>query len=390
MASERTPAWPTPLAAPRGKRFRAVAELLAERAVFGIALASSLAVLLIFAFVGREALPVLSGRATTARPEVIRPEEMDSVSRERLREYLGLSAAEFAAKDRSALQLLLEVKAEAAAEAGTGPDSHVNSVALPMLVKPYQWAGYDSARYVWQPGGGVPKYNIVPLLAGSLKVTLIAMLVAVPLALGAALYVSQLSGRHFALWAKPAIEMLAGVPGVVLGAFALIAFAPVFQRVTGAPFQLNAVVAGIALGIAVVPLVFSLAEDALSGVPADLTTAALALGATRWEAAWNVVFPAAAPGIGAAVLLGFGRALGETMIVLIASGNAATLGWSPLEPVRTITATIAAELGETPFGGHHYRMLFLLGTLLFVMTFAINFAARRVLSGLRRRLEGTT
>lgn len=388
MASERSSAWPAPLAPRRPGRVRAIVESLVERAIFAVALGSSVAVLLIFAFIGREALPILLGRVTTARVAVIPPSEIDTVSKERLRDYLGLTAAEFAKKDRAALQLLLEVKAEAAAEAGNGPDSDVNSAALPMLVKPHRWSGYDQPGYVWQPGGGVPKYNIVPLLVGSLKVTFIAMLVAVPLALGAALYVSQLSGRRFALWAKPAIEMLAGIPGVVLGAFALIAFAPVFQRITGTPFQLNAVVAGIALGFAVVPLVFSLAEDALSSVPADLTTAAFALGATRWEAAWNAVLPAAAPGIGAAVLLGFGRALGETMIVLIASGNAATLGWSPLDPVRTITATIAAELGETPFGGHHYRILFLLGTLLFVMTFAINFAARHVLSGLRRRLEG--
>jgi len=168
----------------------------------------------------------------------------------------------------------------------------------------------------------------------------------------------------------------------------LMAFAPVFQRLTGAPFLLNATVAGVALGFAVVPLVFSLSEDALSGVPVELTRAALALGATRWQAAWHVALPAALPGIASAVVLGFGRALGETMIVLIASGNAPILGWNPLLPVRTITATIAAELGETAFYGHHYRMLFLLGTVLFVVTFTINLAASAVFRRLRRGTEG--
>jgi phosphate transport system permease protein len=169
----------------------------------------------------------------------------------------------------------------------------------------------------------------------------------------------------------------------------MLAFAPVFQAVTGTPFMLNSLVAGVALGIAVVPLVFSLAEDAISGIPPDLGRAALALGATRWQAAWHVVLPAALPGIAAAVVLGFGRALGETMIVLIASGNAPMMGWSPLLPARTLTATIAAELGETEFGGHHFRMLFLLGTLLFVVTLSINLIASAVFRRLRRRTEGS-
>jgi len=376
-------------AVPRRGRAAQAAEWIAERLILAVAVLASTAVLLIFVFVGREALPVLLGSVTTVNSsEVIRPQDIGTVSPERLRSYLGLSPAEFRSRDREALRLLLEVRAEALAEEAVASGPAPNAAALPMLFLPYRWNGYPAPAYVWQPGLWSPKYNVVPLLLGSLKVTVIAMSVAVPLALAAALHVSQLASSRFRAWAKPAVELLSGVPGVVLGSLALMAFAPVFQRLTGAPFLLNATVAGVALGFAVVPLVFSLSEDALSGVPVELTRAALALGATRWQAAWHVALPAALPGIASAVVLGFGRALGETMIVLIASGNAPILGWNPLLPVRTITATIAAELGETAFYGHHYRMLFLLGTVLFVVTFTINLAASAVFRRLRRGTEG--
>jgi phosphate transport system permease protein len=376
-------------AVPRRGHAVQAAEWIAERLILAVAVLASTAVLLIFVFVGREALPVLLGSVTTVNSsEVIRPQDIGTVSPERLRSYLGLSPAEFRSRDLEALRLLLEVRAEAIAEEAAASGPAPNAAALPMLFLPYRWNGYPTPAYVWQPGLWSPKYNVVPLLLGSLKVTVIAMSVAVPLALAAALHVSQLASSRFRAWAKPAVELLSGVPGVVLGSLALMAFAPVFQRVSGTPFLLNATVAGVVLGVAVVPLVFSLSEDSLSGVPVELMRAALALGATRWQAAWHVALPAALPGIASAVVLGFGRALGETMIVLIASGNAPILGWNPLRPVRTITATIAAELGETAFYGHHYRMLFLLGTMLFVVTFAINLAASAVFRRLRRGTEG--
>jgi phosphate transport system permease protein len=152
--------------------------------------------------------------------------------------------------------------------------------------------------------------------------------------------------------------------------------------------RLNAIVAGLALGFAIIPVVFSIAEDALTSVPRSYTQAALALGASKWQAAWKVVLPAAIPGVFAAVVLGFGRAIGETMIVLMASGNASIMSLSLSDSVRTITATIAAELAETVFGGHHYRMLFLLGTLLFAVTFLSNLLADQVIHRLKARLEG--
>ena len=182
--------------------------------------------------------------------------------------------------------------------------------------------------------------------------------------------------------------MLAGIPSVVLGFFALIVMATFLQKVFGYQSRLNAFVAGIALGLAIVPVVFSIAEDALTSVPRSYTQAALALGASKWQAAWQVVLPAALPSVFAAMVLGFGRAIGETMIVLMASGNASIMGWDIFDSTRTITATIAAELAEAVFGGHHYRILFMLGTALFAVTFLINLVADLVIHRLKGKLEG--
>jgi phosphate transport system permease protein len=182
--------------------------------------------------------------------------------------------------------------------------------------------------------------------------------------------------------------MLSGVPSVVLGFFGLIVLASFLQGVFGYQSRLNAFVAGIALGLAVIPVVFSIAEDALTSVPRAYTQGALALGASKWQAAWQIVLPAAAPGVFAAVVLGFGRAIGETMVVLMASGNASIVSASLLDSTRSITATIAAELAEAVFGGHHYRMLFLIGAMLFVVTFLTNLAGDLVMHRLKGRLEG--
>jgi phosphate transport system permease protein len=162
----------------------------------------------------------------------------------------------------------------------------------------------------------------------------------------------------------------------------------VLQAVFGYESRLNAFVAGIALGLAVIPVVFTIAEDALTSVPGSFVQASLAMGSSKWQTAWKIVLPAALPGVFAAVVLGFGRAIGETMVVLMASGNASIMSWNLFDSTRTITATIAAELAETVIGGHHYRMLFMLGALLFVVTFAANFLADVVIHRLKNRLEG--
>ena len=373
----------------RGHRARP-AEWLAEKFIFLVSLTAILMVFLIFIFVAREALPILFGQmnSAAARP-AIPAKEMDRLKPEELREYLGLTAAEFKQLDKEALQALMEVREEEAKEAPKNPDAQVNTTQWCYLLGPHQWAdSRPEERYVWQPVGRIHKYNLIPLIIGSLKTTLVALLFSVPLALAAAIYVSQLASPSWKEWLKPAIELLSGVPSVVLGFFALIVMATFLQGTFGYESRLNAFVAGIALGLAVIPVVFSIAEDALTSVPRSYTQAALALGASKWQAAWQVVLPAAAPGVFAAVVLGFGRAIGETMIVLMASGNATIVSWSLFDSTRSITATIAAELAEAVFGGHHYRMLFLIGAMLFVVTFLTNLAGDLIMHRLKDRLEG--
>src|SRR5262245_36857260 len=241
----------------------------------------------------------------------------------------------------------------------------------------------------WQPVSGVPKYNVLPLILGTFKVTLIAMLFATPLALAAALYTAEFAPPSLKEWIKPAVELLAGIPSVVVGFFALIVLASWFQDAFGFEFRLNAFTAGIALALAVIPIIYTVSEDALASVPKVYREASLALGASKSQTALRVILPAASPGIFAALILGFGRAIGETMIVLLVSGNAAILSLSPVVPVRTLAATIAAELGEVVFGGGHYRVLFLIGTILFIITSVLNWLGDRLNRRLRRRLFGS-
>jgi phosphate transport system permease protein len=228
----------------------------------------------------------------------------------------------------------------------------------------------------------------MPLFLGTLKVTIIAMLLAVPLALAAAVYTAEFAPGWVREVIKPAVELLAGFPSVVLGFFALIVVASWLQGIFDFDYRLNAVNAGIALGLAVIPIIYTVSEDALGAVPRRLREASWALGATRAETTLRVVLPAAVPGIFAGIVLGFGRAIGETMIVLMASGNAAITSWSFTESVRTLSATIAAELAEVVFGSPHYRVLFFLGLLLFLFTLLLNSAGEWMVARLRRRLAG--
>ncbi|MGD0537038.1 MAG: phosphate ABC transporter permease subunit PstC [Verrucomicrobiota bacterium] len=364
-------------------------EWVAEKCILGVSLTAILMVFLIFLFVTREALPIFFGRMNSAAALTAIPvEQMDRLKPEELRLYLGLSPREFAAMDRDTRKSLMEVKAEAAANVSNDKDVQINTISWRYLLFPYQWSGYDRPVYIWQPVSDIHKFNIIPLLIGSLKVTLVALLFSVPFGLAAAIYVSQLAPPRLKEWIKPTIEMLAGIPSVVLGFFALIVMASFFQSVLHFGSRLNTLVAGMALGLAALPVIFSIAEDALTSVPYAYTQAALALGSSRWQAAWQIVLPAAVPGVFAAVVLGFGRAIGETMIVLMASGNASLMGWSLFDSTRTITATIAAELSETVFGGQHYRLLFMLGALLFAVTFLANLVADLVIHRLKNRLEG--
>src|SRR5215468_3782904 len=364
-------------------------EWLAEKLIFVVSLSAILMIFLIIMFIGREALPVALGRMNTAATQHVIPvSEMDKLSRAQVCDYLGLTKEQFASMDRETLKTLMELKIESSKESSTDKDASINTTQWRYLLRPHQWSGYDSPQYIWQPVSTIPKYNIVPLIIGSLKVTIVALIFAVPVALGAAIYVSQLARPRLRELAKPIIELLAGIPSVVLGFFALIVMATALQRITGSQSRLNALCAGIALGFSVIPVVFSIAEDALTSVPRSYVQAALALGASKWKAASQVVLPAAMPGVFAAVALGFGRAIGETMIVLMASGNASIVSWHFFDSTRTITATIAAELGEVVFGSAHYSILFLIGVLLFIVTFLTNMTADIVLNRLKAKIEG--
>jgi phosphate transport system permease protein len=324
--------------------------------------------------------------------------------------------------------------------------------------------------FVWQSTGGTdafePKFSLVPLLFGTLKGTLYALLLAVPLGMGGAIFVSQFMHPRLAGVVKPAVELMASLPSVVLGFVAGLWLAPRLERMlpgllamgiafpllalaaaglwralprgftqrfpagseialhaallalgalvcvelspwlearffggdasswlaqtTGLVYdQRNALVAGIAMGFAVIPIVLSLSDEALSNVPPTLSAASLALGATRWQTVARIVLPAASPGLFAAVMIGLGRAIGETMIVLMATGNTPILHWSPFDGFRTLSANIAVEIPEAPHGGTLYRTLFASALGLFALTFALNTAAELVRERLRRRYSGS-
>jgi phosphate transport system permease protein len=368
------------------------AEWLAEKFIFIVSLSTILMVLLIFLFVAREALPVFFGETNTALvQQPIPPAEMDKHSPAELQAYLHLTPDQFAKLDQETIRTLMEIKVEEQDEIPgvfrNDPDARVNTTDWKYLVQPHQWKGYDRPEYIWQPVGQIKKFNIIPLFVGTLKTTLIGLLFAVPLAVGAAIYVSQLARPRVREVVKPVIEMLSGIPSVVVGFFALIVMASVLQAIFHYPTRLNAFVAGIALGIAVIPVIFSIAEDALTSVPRAYTQAALALGASRWQTAWQIVLPAALPGVFAATVLGFGRAIGETMIVLMVC-SASVMSWDIFDSARSITTTIAAEMAEAVNGGPHYRILFMLGALLFAATFVSNMIGDFVIHRFKNKLEG--
>jgi phosphate transport system permease protein len=268
-------------------------------------------------------------------------------------------------------------------------DEVAREVTLSKMIFPQNYGTPEvPLPYVWQPIGEEPKYSLMPLLLGTLKVTLIAMLIATPLAILAAIYTTEFAPRWAREIIKPVIELLAGIPSVVLGFFALVVLASLIQDLFDFDYRLNAVTAGLALGLAIIPVIYTISEDALSSVPRRFRDASLALGASPWQTAWKVVLPSALPGVFAAGVLGFGRAVGETMIVLMASGNAAITSWNFTESVRTLSATIAAELGEVVQGSPHWHVLFFLGALLFLITFLLNSLGYFVVGRLRRRLTG--
>lgn len=320
------------------KKFR-FSDWLAEKVIKGVAFLSIAVVVLIFIFVFREALPIF------------KMNEKEAVSTELLVQDSYGGGADEAGADKTA-------------------DNQVDNSNIT-----HSTGGKPSKTLLsktWMPVSDNPRYGIWPLFLGTLKVTLIALLFAAPLSILAAIYTSMFAKPRIREIIKPVIELLAGFPSVVIGFFALMVLATVFQNIFGYASRLNAFVGGIAMGLAAIPIIYTLTEDALTAVPKTFTEASLGLGASRRQTAFYVVLPAAVPGIFAAVILGVGRIFGETMIALMATGNAAMVSMNPFDSVRTLSATIGAEMAEVVFGDTHYSVLFLIGSLLFIFTFALN------------------
>lgn len=236
----------------------------------------------------------------------------------------------------------------------------------------------------WRPDSRIrPQFGILALLAGTASVTALAMAISVPAGFGAAIFISEFCGQKTREALKIVIELLAAIPSVVWGFIGYMVLNPIIIWATGAPIGINILNGGIILALMSVPIIMSVGEDALKAVPDAYREAALALGASRWQLVTRVLLPAAKNGLLAAALLGVGRAVGETMAVLMATGHSVQIPNSLLDPVRTLTATIAAELGETVDGGAHYRVLFVIGTLLMVISLIVNLTADLIVRGVR-------
>jgi phosphate transport system permease protein len=342
------------------KRFR-LSEFIAEGLIKIVATASFAVILLIFIFVFREASPIIFPQAETQAAA------SDNMQQETYGEESGSQAEPGTSLGDGREQ------AKTAETSGAEGKATIGNLAGSQ----------------WQPVSKNPRYGLLPLIVGSFKVTLIAVLFGAPVAILSAIFTSFFAPRRFRELLKPAIEFLSGFPSVVIGFFALVELASLLQNIFGYQYRLNAFVGGIALSLSAIPIIYSVTEDALSAVPRYMTEASLALGATKWQTALFVVLPAATPGVFAAFLLGTGRAFGETMIVLMATGNAALMSWSAFEPIRTMSATIGAEMAEVVFGDTHYNVLFMIGAILFVFTFALNAVAEfYVRNRLQKRFRG--
>ena len=238
----------------------------------------------------------------------------------------------------------------------------------------------------WNPAAfGQATYGISAMLVSTFLVTLGAMLIAVPLGIGTAAFLSEIASPRVRNLLKPAIELLAAVPSVVIGFMGIVLVAPGLAKAFDLPHGLNALNGAILLAVMALPTLISVTEDAIHAVPKHYKEASYALGANRWETLWRVTLPSCTSGILVAVMLGMGRALGETMTVLMATGNATEMPQGIFDSVRTITATVAIEMGEVPFGTPHYFSLFACALVLFMITLLVNLAAERLAAGYRKK-----
>ena len=228
---------------------------------------------------------------------------------------------------------------------------------------------------LWNPLAEPPQVGILPLFLGSLIVTLGATVISVPLGMACAIFIGEIAPRWMREILKAGVELLAAIPSIVIGFIGMTMLGPLVKQLFHLPTGLTALTGSIALAFMAIPTIVSIMEDAISSVPRTYKEGSLALGATHWQTIYRVIIPAASSGIVAAIMLGIGRVIGETMAVMMLTGNASVMPRTILEPVRTMTATIAAEMGETVRGSEHYFALFALGLVLFVITFSINLVA---------------
>ena len=239
--------------------------------------------------------------------------------------------------------------------------------------------------FQWYPTSEEPRYSLIPLLVGTFLTAFPATIISTLLGVGAGIYLSEVANPKIKEFLKPMIELFAGIPTVVLGFIMLVVGASFFNDLLNPPNRLNAFVAAIGLSFVIVPIIASLTEDALHSIPNELRMASYGLGATKWQTISKVILPAAFSGVSASIILGFGRAIGETMIVLMCAGNAANLTSNIFLSVRTMTATIAAEMGEVSQGSDHYYALFFIGIVLFTFTFFLNLIAEIIINRMRKK-----
>ena len=236
----------------------------------------------------------------------------------------------------------------------------------------------------WTPVSFVKEtFGIYPLVTGSFLITLLATALSVPIGVCGAIYISEIARNTEKEFFKPFIELLAGIPSVVIGFFGLVVLAPIVKSVFNLSSGLTALTGALLLALMAIPTIITISEDAIRSVPRSYKDASLALGASKMQTIWKVTVPASFSGIIAAVMLGMGRVIGETMAVMMVTGNAPLISANPLESVRTMTATIAAEMGEVPFGSDHYRALFWVGLVLLILTFTLNMISMKVLKKYR-------
>jgi phosphate transport system permease protein len=270
------------------------------------------------------------------------------------------------------------------------------STSILIVIGIFVFVGKEAGHFAVEPGlkellgsKWIPvsfqkeSFGLLPLITGSLLVTALATALTIPFGVGAAVYISELARPTEREILKPFIEILAGIPSVVIGFFGLVVLVPLIKGVFNLSTGLTALAGAVLLALMAIPTVVSISEDAIRSVPASYKAASLALGASKMQTIWKVTVPAALPGIVAAVMLGIGRVIGETMAVMMVTGNAAVITASPFDSVRTMTATIAAEMGEVAFGSIHYRALFCVGIVLLLATFGLNVIAQKFLKKYR-------